>query len=442
MFKTRWIARNLALALLGGAWTPRSGKARAEKVLGPASRKLRCKLVDEVFARFPEPHRTSPGMLQRFILEWPEFEKLNAVQVRIGRKVPPVVSSQRFVPAPQLAHLRIPPLATQGELAAWLRLSPGELDWFADERRQNAEAEPGNLHHYAYRFVPKASGATRLIEEPKPRLKAMQRRILHEILNPVPVHPCAHGFVRRRSIQTAAQIHGGEQMVICLDLKNFFLMTDMHVVHWVFRRLGYPWSVARALTGLCAGIVPLAVFDRLPEAQRPPLHVRRRFAMPHLPQGSPTSPALANLAAHRLDARLAGLATSFCANYSRYADDLTFSGDAGFGRGRHAFLAAVSDIVEDEGFAINTRKTRVMPHAGRQQVLGLVVNDGINIARPAFDELKAVLHNCRIKGWRAQNRAGAGDFRAHLDGRISWVESVHPSRGLKLRAAFHQIDWA
>lgn len=111
-------------------------------------------------------------------------------------------------------------------------------------------------------------------------------------------------------------------------------------------------------------------------------------------------------------------------------------------RGRAGFLAAVETIAADEGFSLNAAKTRIARASERQQVLGLVVNDGINLARPVFDALKATLHNCRTRGWRTQNLIGATDFRAHLEGRIAWAESVNPLRARKLRQAFQQIDWA
>ncbi|MEQ1718861.1 MAG: reverse transcriptase family protein [Hyphomicrobium sp.] len=442
MVKKRWIARNLALALLGGVWTPQSALARSEEVLGSAEPKLRRALINSIFRKFPAAHLASANSLTRFLVGSSRFGELLEIIGFTGESQPRTFVSPRFAPAPDFAHLRIPAIATLGDLAAWLGITPAHLDWYADERRQNASASSGNLHHYSYRFVPKASGALRLIEEPKPRLKAMQRRILDEILNPAPVHEKVHGFVRKRSIGTAAQIHAGEHVVMTVDLKDFFLTISMDVVHHVFRRLGYPWSVARALTGLCSGRVTLSVFDQLPAERRPEFRTRRQFAAAHLPQGSPTSPALANLAAHRLDARLQGLAENYGANYSRYADDLTFSGDQAFDRGRAGFLDGIATIVEDEGFSLNAAKTRIARASERQQVLGLVVNNGINIARPTFDALKATLHNCKTRGWRTQNLTAVTDFRAHLDGRISWVESVNPARGRKLRDAFHEIDWA
>lgn len=98
-----------------------------------------------------------------------------------------------------------------------------------------------------------------------------------------------------------------------------------------------------------------------------------------------------------------------------------------------SLVSAVAGIVDDEGYALNERKTRVMTRSRRQQVTGIVVNDHLNIARDSYDTLKATLHNCRRNGLDAENRDGHPDFRAHLEGRVGWVESVNPARGRRLR---------
>ena len=167
----------------------------------------------------------------------------------------------------------------------------------------------------------------------------------------------------------------------------------------------------------------------------------RRLATPHLPQGAPTSPALANLAAFALDRRLAGLAASLGATYSRYADDLTLSGPVALLRAAGDARGWVAAIAAEEGFTINARKSALMTRAGRQRVCGIVVNEHPNVTRGDYDELKAILHNAARNGPVGENRAGVADFRAHLLGRIAWVESLNPSRGAKLRRRFERIAW-
>jgi retron-type reverse transcriptase len=105
-----------------------------------------------------------------------------------------------------------------------------------------------------------------------------------------------------------------------------------------------------------------------------------------LPQGSPASPALANHVSFRLDRRLSALANSLDAHYSRYADDLSFSTDSHIAG---SLLRIVPQIVQDEGFAINQAKTRLMSKASRQTVTGVVVNAHLNIDRKLFDHRKS-----------------------------------------------------
>jgi hypothetical protein len=150
---------------------------------------------------------------------------------------------------------------------------------------------------------------------------------------------------------------------------------------------------------------------------------------------------LANLCAFTLDRRLAGLARRLDATYTRYADDLVLSGGAQLARRADRIVAAARSIAADEGFALHPTKTRVMPHAQRQLVAGIVVNDHPNVVRREYDVLKATLHNAVRDGPAAQNRAGVEDFRAHLYGRVAWVASLNPGRGARLRVMLDAIDW-
>jgi len=143
----------------------------------------------------------------------------------------------------------------------------------------------------------------------------------------------------------------------------------------------------------------------------------RRLAAPHLPQGAPTSPALANLAAFTLDRRLTGLAGALDATYTRYADDLTLSGSSRLLHQSERIRDTIATIAREEGFALNTRKSVVTTRAGRQQVCGIVVNERLNMGRREYDELKAIVHNAARRGPSGENHAGVPDFRAHLLGR-------------------------
>jgi hypothetical protein len=161
----------------------------------------------------------------------------------------------------------------------------------------------------------------------------------------------------------------------------------------------------------------------------------------HLPQGAPTSPALANLVAFGLDVRLSAAAASVGATYTRYADDLVFSGPHAFSRRASGFAALVGAVAIEEGFAFNHRKTRVMRAGGRQRVAGLVVNERPRVSRAEADRVKAIVHNSERLGPASQNREGREDFRSYVRGLIAWIGASDAERGRRLLEGFERIRW-
>lgn len=361
----------------------------------------------------------------------------------------PLLLVSRLAPRPRLAHdWPIAEIDSVAALALRLELSDGQLAWLADVRSLERTVAAEQLRNYRYRAVPRRSGLPRVIESPKARLKEIQRWVLHEILDHVASHDAAHGFTRGRSVLTHAEAHTGQAAVLRLDLRDFFASIAARRVFGIFRTLGYRRSVAHALTGLCTNTVPLEVWLAIaggrvdePRLVGPRFWLGRQLATPHLPQGAPTSPALANLAAFRLDRRLSGLAAATGVGYSRYADDLTFSGPARLRRRRGRLTELVTRIAREEGFTVNADKSALQPAAARQSVCGIVVNVRPNVVRAEYDELKAILHNAARHGPESQNRERLPDFRAHLRGRVAWVAAVNPARGATLRRRWAEIDW-
>lgn len=430
-----WAAQNLAAKLLAGPWTAETFTAAIDVVLGPGHFRTRRALITRLLALAEPGYPPAHHDLAAYLVASRYFKPPRETPV------PAVFDAPRFAPAPCFAGLALPELVTQADLASWIGIPVEQVDWLADEFRSHDRTITGRLQHYRYAFVPKRHGPSRLIEAPKPRLKAIQRRILREILARVPVHDSAHGFVAGRSCLSGAQVHASEAVVATFDLAQFFPSIHLARILGLFRSLGYPWDVAHRLAGLCTTMTPASVFAALPAAQRPSRAVQAIHRIPHLPQGAPTSPALANLLAFTLDLRLHALARAVGANYTRYADDLAFSGDAVFAAGLRRFAATVEAIVREEGFALNAAKTRIMPRHTRQRVTGIVVNDHCNTGRAEFESLKAILHNCRTQGPGSQNRASMPDFRRHLEGRVAWIEQVNPRRGARLRVVFEEIRW-
>ncbi|HVH41341.1 MAG TPA: reverse transcriptase family protein [Labilithrix sp.] len=408
--------------LAAGPWTEEGLVERGAVALGRRPRWLRT-YVQKVLARFPEPPRHRYHELATFA---------PARRYRARVWLPPDVAMGE-------RRWDVPAFDTPGDLALWLELTPEELEWFMDERGLERLRRDERLRHYRYRWIPKRRGGLRLLEAPKPRLKAILRRILTEILDAVPAHDAAHGFRRGRSNRSHALAHVGKRVVARFDLEDFFLSVSAARVAGIFRSFGYPTDVAWALAALATNVAPPSDWTFAPFTSHGEIARHRRVEAlaqtRHLPQGAPTSPALANLAAFRLDVRLAALARTMDATYTRYADDLAFSGE------RVPTSTLVATIAADEGFALNHRKTRTMRRSVRQQVTGVVVNERLSVPRDVFDRLKATLHNCVRLGPGSQNHEGHADFRAHLRGRIAYVKSLATLRGEQLEREFDRIAW-
>jgi RNA-directed DNA polymerase len=420
------VADGLATALLAGPWEHRTMIGRAREALGRRrSPTWLGRLVDQVLEAYRDPPADRPRELAAYLQVCPAWGI--AWQ---HRHRPPQITV--WTPVPTRIVDRPWPIADLPDLAALAQLfavDQGELAWFADVRGLERRCA-SKLRHYTWTTVPKRGGV-RLLAAPKSRLKEIQRRLLRHVLMPIPMHDAAHGGVAGRSVRTALEQHAGAEVVIRVDLEAFFASIPAGRVWGLLRMAGLPEYVAHMITGLVTTVAPLDVSSD------------PRLASPHLPQGAPTSPQLANLVAYSLDRRLTGLAVCYGAKYTRYVDDLTFSGGASLRNARSRFLELVDSIVRDEGFTVNERKTVVLGDAGRQQVLGAVVNVHPALPRRERDALRATLHNCVTKGWASQARGRSQEeFRAHLLGRVAWVGSLRPEHGRRLRAIADAIDWS
>jgi RNA-directed DNA polymerase len=441
-----YLARCLADAFLAGVWDERALVDRADQSLDRRPRWVRG-LAREVLTAYHRPPSDRPRELARFIalaLEQRSASEHEPESPRVRRwLVPQIAMGRRRWPVPELTSV--------GALAEFLELGHGELAWLADTRGLERTVTDERLRNYRYLALPRRAGPRRVIESPKARLKALQRRLLHEILDWIPAHDAAHGFTRGRSALSHARQHTGRRVVVRLDLEDFFASIAAARVYGIFRTAGYPEPVAHTLTGLTTNVVAQSVWQQVQPPAGPArigAHHRlgRRLATPHLPQGAPTSPALANLAAFGLDRRLSGLASAHDLAYSRYADDLTFSGSVRLLREADRLRATIAAIAREEGFAINQQKSILATRAGCQQVCGIVVNEHPNVPRVEYDTLKAILHNLGRDGPPGAGPPGdprgtSAGYRAHLLGRIAWVASLNPERGHKLRRRLDAVSW-
>lgn len=240
--------------------------------------------------------------------------------------------------------------------------------------------------------IKKKNGKMRMLTVPSRDLKLVQQEICERILNKIPVHDAAHGFVKGRSTLTHAKLHVGKPLVITIDLKDFFESITEKMVEAVFRREIATW-----------GIIPGETVASMVAAHVPP-YVRLTTYCGSIPQGAPTSPALSNLVCRNLDlclSMLAGSPDSFGERftYSRYADDLAFS----FKKPPdhlYDFFRRVESYIREAGFSENRSKRRIMKASGRQEVTGLVVNERVSIRREDRRKLRATIHQAdEIEPW-------------------------------------------
>jgi retron-type reverse transcriptase len=315
----------------------------------------------------------------------------------------------------QLRRYGLLPWQTEEELAEALQISLNELRFYAIHRR--AERYP----HYVAFTLPKRSGGQRLIMAPKRRLKDIQRRLGDLLVRRLPGSDHSHGFRPGSSVKTAAAPHVGKKIVLHLDLQDFFHAVTFARVRGLLIALGYGYPVATALAVL------------MTEAPRQPIEVEGTIY--HVPvgprrcvQGAPTSPGLCNTMALRLDRRLAGLAAKFGFAYSRYVDDLIFSGDDPEIINKVRHLAG--QVVREEGFEVNRTKTRIFRKGGCQRVTGVVVNDVMGLSRQERRRLRSMIHH--LKQGQDAGQPDHGRL-AYLRGKLAYLAMLNPEQAEKLR---------
>jgi RNA-directed DNA polymerase len=314
-------------------------------------------------------------------------------------------------------------------LAKALGVSMPELRWLCFHREVEGQS------HYNFWTIPKRDGTTRAITAPKAELKRAQRWLLHNVIEKLPVHHAAHGFLQARTIATNAAAHAGADVVVKLDLRDFFPTITFRRVKGLLRAAGLAENVA-TLAALLATEPP----RDLVEFRDKTLYVATGPRA--CPQGAPTSPAITNAICGRLDRRMSGLARTMGLSYTRYADDLTFSyrraegADGAAPAGSRApcpvgaLLRGVKAILKAEGFGLHDKKTAVMRAGMSQRVTGLVVNapraEGVppaRVPREVVRRLKAAIKN------RENGKPGKGEPLAVLKGMAAYVHMTDEKRG-------------
>lgn len=330
--------------------------------------------------------------------------------------------SQHVANEERLRAQGLPLFADAEALARAMGLSIGELRFLTFSRVVSKTS------HYARFTMAKKSGGERLISAPMPRLKAAQRWVLDKILTKCALHPAAHGFRAERSIVTNAQPHVGAEVVINLDLRDFFPTIVYRRVRGVFRSLGYGEATATVLALLCTE----------PDVDEVLLDGQRYFVARgerRLPQGAPTSPAITNLLCRKLDRRLSAIAGRLGFVYTRYADDLTFSAPRGAAEKPDAgkLLRQVRWAIAHEGLVIHPTKTRILRRSRRQEVTGVVVNEKLSVDRDTLKRFRALVFQLEKDGPAGKRWGDSDDVLSAAMGYANFVAMVSPEKGAPLR---------
>ncbi len=278
-----------------------------------------------------------------------------------------------------------------------------------------------------YRFdIPKKSGGTRHIAAPKTQLKMAQKQILEQILQKIDVSETAHGFIKTKSVITGAKVHNtSPDLLINIDLENFFPTITFERVRGMYQYLGYSGYVSSILAMICTYCERMAV-DLKDETK----YIKTSDRI--LPQGSPASPMITNIICKRMDKRIDGLCKKLGFTYTRYADDMSFSykGDlknVAIG----SFLNSLYKIIKAEGFNINEEKTHILRKNNRQYITGIVINNtDIGVSRKWIKILRASIYNA--KKLKSSGEAVPKDNINEISGKIAWLKSVNKNRYQKI----------
>lgn len=273
-----------------------------------------------------------------------------------------------------LKNLGLPPITDLDELSSEMRLSSGlvqQLVYKSDD-------------YYKVYYLDKKSGGKREIAQPSRAMKAAQSWILRKVLSRLSASQNSKGFEIGESILSNAAPHVGAHVLLNIDLEDFFHSVPASHVYSIFHSIGYNKNISHILTSLCT-------FNG------------------RLPQGAPTSPKLSNLACQRLDSRIQGYSGPKGIMYTRYADDITLSA---FNEAKiRKAQPMIEEIVKDEGFTVNHRKTKVCGTRKRKEVTGLVIStDSVGIGRKKYRQMRAEIYTMlksdhskleQVNGWLA-----------------------------------------
>lgn len=320
----------------------------------------------------------------------------------------------------------LPVITTVEELARAMNTTVGTIRYLAYNRIVSRTT------HYKRFYIPKKTGGKRLISTPMPKLKQAQYWVLENILEKIIVQDAAHGFIKKRSIVSNALPHVKAEVVVNIDMKDFFPTITYPRVKGVFQSFGYSEQIATILALLCTE----AECDEI-ELDGETYYASgiERF----LPQGAPTSPAITNIICRKLDARLKGISAKLNFQYTRYADDLTFSASGEDTANLKTLMGFIKKIVREEKLFIHPDKVRVLRKGARKEVTGIVVNDRPTVCAKKLDRFRALLFQIEKDGLQGKHWNNATNLLASIKGFANFVTMVDPLKGKPLTERVNRI---
>jgi RNA-directed DNA polymerase len=345
--------------------------------------------------------------------------------------------SQEFIDitlsyAKNLQSKNLPVIFSTEHLGLILDLPKLELEHIINNR---------NKYYKFYQIRKKNGNGFRQIMSPHNNLRRIQQYINIEILSKIPIHEGATGFTKGKSILNNAIPHKNKNAILNIDLLKFFDSISEKRVYGIFKSLGYAKNLSFDLAKLTTVELPDDYLNTFEEVE---LKSYRRIVSEGsrvLPQGAPTSPVLSNLILRRLDMRLSKLSTKLEVNYSRYADDITFSGKVE----NLPNLKLLRHIIRDEGLNINWRKVGVYKKGRKQIVTGLTVSDNVHIHRNFKKNVKKHIYGCLNFGvenhLRFMKLYDTHLYKEWLLGKIYFINSIEPEMAKKMMVDYNKIVW-
>lgn len=328
----------------------------------------------------------------------------------------------------KLLKIGLPIIKDDKELSELLNIEYRQLRFLTYHR------DVVKFDNYTRYTIPKKKGGDRNIAAPKMILKNAQRKILEEILYKIQISEDAHGFVKGKSIVSGASVHTKNsdiELLINMDLENFFPTITFERVRGMFQNFGYSGYIASLLAMICTYCERMEM-----KVKGETVYVKTSDRI--LPQGSPASPMITNIICSRLDKRLNGLALKYDFIYSRYADDMSFSFNKGnmvMEENEHInvdkILGIISKIIREEGFAVNNKKTKFLRNNNRQSITGIVINGTeIGVPKKWVKNLRAAIYNASKLKECGSNIPS--DVINEIKGMTAWLECVNKDRYYKI----------